>query len=623
MVAMGNARKKCKQVLIHTVENLHYCFHLSWKASVKYTVIRIFSEVLVPILPIVLAFLGKRLLDILANPSLNSGDSLNVIYLLLLMFFLYGIRSLLDNWKQYVTSQHTQLIQKEVSLQQMQHALDMDLASFDHPERYDQLVTSLSDASSISEEIWYLLRFFSSLISFVGTLILTLNTNVYYAIVMAILSVPSAVITAKFTKRSYLLNLSQVNESRKVTLFQNLAMDKRYAQELRLFNARNYILQFYKTLWFELFHKRKHLMGRRSIAMSLAGLLPIIAMGGVSIHLATQVITGAASVGDYSLYTGLLNEMLTGLLGISASAMSLYDNRMKFDHLKEFLEQKNEIVDGHYPLVEPIHEISFEHVSFRYKPGDKWALRDISFTIKQKGILAIAGLNGSGKSTLVKLMLRFYDPTDGRILVNGIDIREITLTTLRKRYSVYFQGMSCFPMTIRENFLISGDHADYPKNKQAQLEHDSTELKIMKALKSVNGEHIVKDTDKKLDQSMTRIFDSNGIELSTGQYQKLALARALYREHEVLILDEPTANIDTKSEHAIFKTMRAEASEHFLIWISHSISDLKLADQIMLISEGKVEEQGTHKELMEKRGLYYALYQTKENITENPPEESQ
>lgn len=615
MCALENARRNLKQVLIHTADNLRYCFHLSWKASAKYTVIRISVELFVPILPIILAFLGKRLLDILATPSLIAGGSLDVVYLLLLMFFLYGIRSLLDNWKQYVTSQHTQLIQKEVSLQQMQHALDMDLASFDHPERYDQLVTSLSDASSISEEIWYLLRFFSSLISFVGTLILTLNTNIHYAIVMSILSAPSAIMTANFTKRSYLLSLSQVNENRKATLFQNLAMDKRYAQELRLFNARNYILYFYKTLWFELFHKRKLLMRRRSIALTIAGLLPIIALGGVSIHLATQVLTGAASVGDYSLYTGLLNEMLTGLLGISASAMSLYDNRMKFDHLKEFLEQKNEIVDGHYMLAEPIHEISFEHVSFRYKPEDKWVLKDISFTIKRKGILAIAGLNGSGKSTLVKLMLRFYDPTEGRILVNGKDIREITLATLRKRYSVYFQSMSCFPMTIRENFLISGDCEDDLKHKQHQLEHNSTEQKILKALKSVNGEHIVKDTDKKLDQSLTRIFDSNGIELSIGQYQKLALARALYRDHEVLILDEPTANIDIESEQAIIRTMRAEASEHVLIWISHSISDLKLADHIMLISDGSVEEQGSHKELMQKKGLYYNLYKTKVNIT--------
>lgn len=324
---MKGSKARYIQSLSHTVDNLRYCMDLSWRASRKYTLIRILSELISPVLPITLAFLGKRLLDTLAQSSSNAGNSNRAIHCLLLVFSFYAIRSSLDHWKQYARSQHAQLIQKEVSLQQMQRALSMDLSFFDCPECYDQLVTSLSDASAISEELWYLLHLTGSLMSFVGTLALTISANALYAFVMLILSIPSAVITAAFTKRSYLLTLTQVNESRKVALFQNLAMDKRYAQELRLFNAKNRILDLYKTLWIKLFQKRQQLEAQRSTGMAIAELLPLIAMGGISIHLVIQVLAGTASVGDYSLYTGLLNEMLAGIMGLGASIVSLYDNR--------------------------------------------------------------------------------------------------------------------------------------------------------------------------------------------------------------------------------------------------------------------------------------------------------
>ena len=278
-------------------------------------------------------------------------------------------------------------------------------------------------------------------------------------------------------------------------------------------------------------------------------------------------------------------------------------NRMQLDNFKSISDFKNRVKDDGTLVLSEVASIEYDGVSFTYPGANSRALDNLSVRLYKHEKVAIVGLNGSGKTTLIRLLLRLYEPDSGSIYINGIDIKEYSLTSLRLNFSVYFQEMQNLSFTLRDNFYYADDGADEKNMEQ--------EVRFM--LEASGGADVLEKCKSGLDTNITRYFSDEGIELSGGQHQKLALARALYRRHTALILDEPSSNLDPKAEHDVFEKLKELTDGKMTIFTSHRLTNTYLADRIIVLENGKVIEDGTQMQLLRNKQRFAELYKYQAN----------
>lgn len=319
---------------------------------------------------------------------------------------------------------------------------------------------------------------------------------------------------------------------------------------------------------------------------------------GVEIYVILLAVARTVTVGDISFYTQVVSNFQNGLGGLLRNISSLFEDSLYVQSLFEVLDTKPAMSRAKKPKALPVDvppRIEFDHVSFRYPSGDKDILSDISFVIEPGEKIAFVGENGAGKSTLIKLLARFYDPTQGQILVDGKDLREVDIAEWHKRLGVLFQDFNHYEDTVQKNIYYGN------------VTHGLDQAKIERAAEDGGATSVIAGLEGKYDQMLGKSFEK-GIELSTGQWQKIALARAYFRNAPVLILDEPTAAIDAKAEYEIFQRVEQLSKDKTVILISHRFSTVRQADRIIVLNEGKVLESGSHEELLKKEGLYAELF---------------
>ena len=573
-----------------------YCLTLSWKASKLYTVVRIASQTLTPILTIVAAFIGKYLLDLLTGewPTEDAARTLLLLFACLLAISL--LRAVSQKIQQYCQSMHDDVVRGRLALIMMDHSLTADLEYFDNPAYHDKLITATRDSMAIATLLWSALSCVSAAVSFLGAFLVLCQANVLYGFLMAGAAFPSSIAAAKYTKSLYHLSLAQINGERQKSYYQGIAVDRDYAQDLRLFNAGESLKNRYSRLWQELFAKRRDMTRRRTVLTCLLDCLPEVVVVLIGANIAFQVLGGTDTVGDYSLYTGLLSQLWAAISLLTHSTMQIYDNQLKIANVKTLRDFHNRIEDKGKKRLDLVESIEFEHVSFTYPGADEPALEEVSFFFRRQEKVALVGLNGSGKSTLIKLILRLYDPDRGVIRINGVDIKEYRLSELRANFSVYFQDMRNYSFTLRDNLTIADE-------AQKNVEEAAAA-----ALRNSCCEDILKQADRGLDTNLTRFFAPDGIELSGGQQQKLALARAFYRRHTALILDEPSSNLDPKAEKEIFQALQKLTQGKMTIFTSHRLSNVFLADRIIVLERGMIAEDGSQEELLRNKQRYAELF---------------
>ncbi len=292
-----------------------------------------------------------------------------------------------------------------------------------------------------------------------------------------------------------------------------------------------------------------------------------------------------------------MTQILGGVYMVISSYTQLADGKIRIQNYRKFLGFQSKIhADGTLELTKSSFIIEFKNVSFRYNDNLPWILKKVSFSFDSRQKVALVGVNGSGKTTIIKLLLRFYDPVEGQILMDGKDIREYTLDSVRRHFSTVFQDYSNYAFSVKESVSLS------------DISRVGEEERIIDALKQSGADEFVDRFPQGMDTYLTRRYDESGQELSGGQWQKMALARAFFRKSDIYILDEPSASLDARSEDEVFRMFQTMYAEKGAILISHRLSNVHLSDLILVLDKESLAESGHHEELMKKDGVYAHMY---------------
>ena len=578
-----------------------WCIPFSWRTSPKFTVIRIIGSLFLPLLSIADTILGKELINSLTKfnePTTAASLTIEILMFVMLCITLLqkGIQSLL----QYCQSTHNELNNHAVTQILMEKSLTADMKLFTDPKYIDKIDSVNQDIGAVSEVLWNIISAISAFVNLVCILIIMLRHDAIMPLVIILAAIPSSLISLKCTQVSYNLNIEQVSERRKMNYSQVISCDKTYAEQIRQLNIGTWIQARYNRIWNVLFLNRVRTNQKIIVITLVFDFLPEIAIIFITINLAKQILNGQAILGDYILYTGLLEQLWNAVYLILSTSVRIFSDKLKIDNIQSLLKINNQIISNGNEVLTHIDTISFDHVCFTYPGTDREVITDLTFDLKRPDRVAFIGINGSGKSTLIKLLLRLYDPDKGVIYINGIDIRKYRLADLRLNFSVYFQNMNNYAFSLRDNFAVSDIY------KKASDEN------VDVALQGVRFEELLNFSSERYDMNITRFFDTDGVELSAGQYQKLALARVIFRECSAFVFDEPFSSLDPKSEQEIFTSLETFVKEKLTIFITHDLSNISFADRIMLLEGGRLIADGSHSELISKSQRYAELLQYKD-----------
>lgn len=582
---------------ISWIYTIKYCLYLAWKASKKYTIIRIVIKFTLPIIAILVSYLIANITNILSGQVLIGKSETIFLFFMVLLLCMKILSLAFNKIHTYISQNHNELLDREINLKIMDICINSDIEMYDNPEYYDHLEIIHRDSQAIVNILWSVLDFISALLSFGGVLAIICNGEPLFALIITVSAIPVAIVSHHFTKKNYDLSVKQANEEREKFYYTAISSQKSYSQIIRINKMGEWIKRKYHNLWKKLFLERKQLHKKNYIYDVLVKAIPEIVIGGALINVGLKVIQGIYLVGDYALYTGLFTQLYTQITMAVENAIDVYDNKIKIENILTFNQAPCKIVSGECSLNE-IETIEFRNVYFSYPGTDVEVLKSVSFKIKKGEKIALVGLNGSGKTTILKLILRFYDPTVGEILINGINIKKYKLDYLRMCMDCYSQNSINLPFSVRKN-VNTRDNNQYLNN----------DMGIIKAMEYAHAKDVLKECGGNLSRYISRFFSDEGIELSEGQHQKVAISRVFFSNRKFVIFDEPSSSLDPEAEDKIFKSIEFLFDEKTVFFTSHRLTNLFLADKILVLEKGKIIENGTKDELMKKKGRFYSLYQ--------------
>lgn len=472
-------------------------------------------------------------------------------------------------------------------------ASKLDVMQYENPKDLDVLrkgFESMRRLFSTFKDLSYLV---SVLVSFILSAVISIGLSPSVSGILFVLTIPSSIIFIRFSRKFWNFHNNKTEERRKSQLVRGRIESARDIYEYKINKTNEFFYNLAKKLGMAYSQKEMALHTEQFKVNSLANLLFTMHHLLVPIYLVSQIINGRITIGEFSFYENTFYNFAGRLEALTSYLTAISDNLAYLEWLKKSLEIKPIIKEGTKIIdVKIPPEIEFRNVSFKYPGSNRYVLKDINLKIKPGQEIAIVGENGAGKTTLIKLLLRFYDVSNGQILINGNPIKKLSLQEYYKAVSALFQDYGKFDiLTVKDNIHIGKPDKKYDGEKAE------------KAARDADAEDFIKKLPNKYDQVLSKSF-TNGTNLSSGQWQKLALARMFYRDSPLLILDEPTASIDAEAEYRIFKRIYEFVENKTVIIISHRFSTVRNADKIYVLSDGEIIEKGSHDELLKKKGQY-------------------
>jgi ATP-binding cassette subfamily B protein len=576
--------------------------HLVWQAGPGWCLANFSLQIIQGILPLAALYLMKLIVDAVIF-SINTPDTAQAFRHIILLILLAGFVALLNSLCQHLATTASEAMSLTVTdhVFDILHAksVEVDLEYYENPKYFDTLHRAQQEGpyrpTNIVNDLIRLAQNSVTLLAMAG-LLLTLHWGVACVLFLAV--VPGVFVRIRYANRLFLFHQERTRVERQALYINWILTGDIHAKEVRLFGLGDLLIQRFSKLHDELRHEKLAIGKKRSKADFMAQAGATIAVFGSFAFIAYKTLHGTITPGDMVMYFQAFQRGLSSMRDLLGSMATLYEDNLFLTNLHDFLSLRPKVTEpaNPVPVPNPLQKgIVFEKVSFHYPSSNRKVLEDISFAIAPGETVALVGRNGSGKTTLVKLLCRLYDPDQGSISLDGINLKQFQTVSLRSQTSVLMQDFVKYYLTVRENIWFG--NVDQPPDDE----------NIRTAAQKAGVHELIENLPQGYNTQLGKWFE-DGEELSSGEWQKIALARTFLRESQIILLDEPASSLDHRAGHEIFCKFKELTQGKTSLFVSHRLATVKMADRIIVLDKGKIVESGAYDELMRKKGSFAYLF---------------
>ena len=586
------------------LRNLPAFFKLVWETNPSMTLVNIILRIIRSSLPLLILYVGKLIIDHVvhfthvAQPLGNLMDEHELWQLVAIEF---GLAILADGLSRAILLRDSllgDLFANHTSVKIMKHAATLDLDQFEDAVFYDKLERARQQTVGRTVLLSQIMAQVQDVITMGFLAIGLMAFNPWLILLLLVAILPAFMGESYFNDQTYALSRSQTPQRRELDYLRYLGASDDTAKELKMFGLSKFITDRFQVLSDTFYKDNRKISIQRSLWGTLFAVMGSAGYYGAYVFIIAQTISGKISIGQLTFLAGSFRQLRALLENILSRFTTVAQGAVYLSDFFEFFEIRPRLLPPTHPRPFPkeiLTGFTFEDVGFKYIHSERWANRHLTFSLRPGEKLALVGENGAGKTTLVKLLARLYDPTEGRILLEGHDLKEYDLAELRQHIGIIFQDFLRYQMTFSQNIAAGNIN-----------EQDNTEL-IKTAARQSLADELAKRLPEGYDQMLGKRF-ADGVELSGGEWQKVAIARAYMRDAELLILDEPTSALDARAEYEVFQRFTELTKGRSAVLISHRFSTVRMADRILVLEKGELAEIGSHTELLAKGGRYAELF---------------